>query len=269
MTLNFSVLMVTYDGENEGRLYNCLNSIVAQTLQPNEVILCLDGKIRPQLTNTINNFREKLPLKVFQNTKIGLAKNLNYGLNQCSNDLIIRCDSDDINLPDRFATQVLLMVENENISVSSTYAIEELHDRRRLKTVPKGFVRKNSVRPFFKNPINHHSCILRKSAVQRFGYTKGRMEDYRLWMNMLSAGHVFYNITNVHVIASADGLTKRRNGSDFRAAELELMKINFRRNSIIGKVLAPIALALRYPLRFEVLHYLLRTVLKINRRSIR
>lgn len=269
MTANFSILMVTYDGENEGRLYNCLNSIVAQTLQPNEVILCLDGQVRPKLTNIINNFRDKLPLKILQNTKIGLAKNLNYGLNQCSYDLIIRCDSDDINLPDRFATQVLLMTENENISVSSAYAIEESQDSRRLKPVPGGFIRKNSVRSFFKNPINHHSCIFRKSAVKRFGYPDGRMEDYRLWMNMLSAGHVFYNTKEVHVIASADGLTKRRNGSEFRAAELELMKINFRRHSIIGKVLAPIAFATRYPLRFEVLHNFLRTVLKANRRSIR
>jgi amylovoran biosynthesis glycosyltransferase AmsE len=262
----FSVLMVTYDGESTSSLSACMESITLQTLQPDEVIICFDGDVRSELEDVVSHFKTKLPIRVFKNDKIGLARNLNVGLTHCSHDLVVRCDSDDINLPHRFATQVKMMNKKTEVCVSSGYAIEVTKNKKRVKTVPLGFIRKNSIRSFFKNPINHHSCIMRKSAVLQFGYLPGRMEDYKLWMMMLTSNHLLYNIEESLIVASADGLTSRRIGPSLRMAEIELMKINLKRSLVLGVFLAPIAFLIRFPLRFNLLHSLLKIALNTTRK---
>ena len=265
--MNFSVLMVTYNGETVENLTACLKSMQDQTLQASEIIICLDGKLRSELMEVLDYFKSILPINIIQNQKIGLAKNLNVGLKICANDLVIRCDSDDINLPDRFRFQVNLMQNKPNVVVASSFAIEQTKHENRLKSVPLGEISQKSLKTYFKNPINHHTCIYRRQVIMKFGYPDGRMEDFRLWCRLLSAGYLLFNTREPLTNVSADNVAHRRTGSDYRKAELDLFLINFNR-TFYSAIPSFIAFCVRYPLRFKVMLYFLKLALKTTRKSI-
>ena len=159
--MKFSVLMVTYNGEDEKRLEKCLSSIENQTLKPTETIICLDGKLRQSLLNVINNYMQKINIKLIKNKKSSLAENLNIGLINCKYDYIVRCDSDDISLPNRFYEHINLL-NNSVLDVVSSNSIEILNNETRIKRIPHGLIDKNSAYRFFRNPVNHNVCAFRK-----------------------------------------------------------------------------------------------------------
>lgn len=265
--MSFSVLMVTYDGETVANLERCLESMQNQTLQASEIIICLDGEVRLELMEVLDRYTSCLPIKLLKNQKNGLAKNLNIGLLACSNDLVIRCDSDDVNLPERFISQVQLMQSKPSIVAASAFAIEQTQNGNRLKSVPEGEVSRKSMKTYFKNPINHHSCIYRRSIIMKFGYPEGRMEDFRLWSQLLKSGHLLYNTKDSLTRVSADNVAQRRVGSDYRRAELDLLRINFDR-SFLGPVFSILAFSIRYPLRFKVMIHFLNLALKTTRKGV-
>ena len=107
----FSVLLSVYHKEKAEFLDEALNSIVCQTLKPDEIIIVEDGPLTNELNNVLDKFEtenkcvKRVPLKV----NSGLGKALNEGLKHCSNDLVARMDTDDIAFPDRFEKQVEFM----------------------------------------------------------------------------------------------------------------------------------------------------------------
>jgi amylovoran biosynthesis glycosyltransferase AmsE len=266
--INVSVLMVTYDKENATRLFKCLTSIVEQTKQPDEVIVCLDGEVRQELKDVLASFDGPLPLRLIQNQKIGLGRNLNIGLSQCSNDIIIRCDSDDINLNNRFQVQADILSNNNDIVLTSSPAIEVSANGECVKHVPQGIINNRNVYSFFKNPVNHHSCAFRKSIVTQYDYPDGRMEDWRLWMKILSFGYKFENTGEPLTRVSTDGLVGRRQGDDYRLAEINLMLLNIKRHFFLGITLGLLGFCLRYPLRFSFMQFFLKLALKTTRSSL-
>ena len=72
---NFSVVMVTYDGEYPSRLKACMLSMVNQTLIPNEVIICLNGDVREDIFCVIRAYMDKLNIILLKNKKSTLAEN--------------------------------------------------------------------------------------------------------------------------------------------------------------------------------------------------
>ena len=81
-----------------------LESIFAQTLLPNEVVLVKDGPLTDELENVLADFLQRydtlkiVPLAV--NSGLGAA--LNEGLKHCSYQLVARMDTDDVAKPNRF-----------------------------------------------------------------------------------------------------------------------------------------------------------------------
>ena len=73
----FSVLLSVYSKEKETYLIDSLNSIINQTLPPNEIILVKDGPLPDKLNDIINSFQTQYPiLKVIslkQNQGLGTA----------------------------------------------------------------------------------------------------------------------------------------------------------------------------------------------------
>ena len=264
MTLEFSVLMVTYDGEDEHRLERCLQSIESQTLLPTETVICLDGKIRDSLLNVINNYISKIHIKVIQNNKSSLAENLNIGLQNCTYDFIVRCDSDDISLPNRFEEHINLL-RNFEFDVVSANSIEIYKDKKRIKKIPYGVIKKDLVYRYFRNPVNHNVCAFKKESIKKFMYPNGRMEDFRLWTFLLNNNFKIYNQDKELLIADVNDLGSRRIGEDYRKAEIKLFLLNFKQNNFHGKFLALLAFILRYPLRFKISKIVLNNIYKLIR----
>ena len=130
--MKFSVLMSVYDKEKSEYLKEALQSLVDQTLLPDEVILVEDGPIGKNLQEVIKKYRSLLNIKSIKlENNCGLAVALNEGLKHCTHDLVARMDTDDISLPERFEKQIAYMQNNPDISVSSGW-IEEIDDQGRF-----------------------------------------------------------------------------------------------------------------------------------------
>ena len=101
--MKFSVLMSVYQRESPEFLRQSLDSLAAQTIQADEVVIVKDGPVGAEIAAVIDSHSRKLPIVTLQLEKnAGLGPALNAGLSRCAGDLVARMDSDDICLPDRF-----------------------------------------------------------------------------------------------------------------------------------------------------------------------
>lgn len=99
MKPKISVLMSVYNGENF--LKESIDSILTQTFSDFEFIIVNDGS--NDLTGEILASYKDFRLKYFSIKNRGLSAALNYGLEYCSTELVMRMDADDISYPHRFA----------------------------------------------------------------------------------------------------------------------------------------------------------------------
>ncbi len=266
-----SVLSVTYDGEKTENIVSFFHSINNQILKPDEVVLVIDGDIRKELNDKILEWTKIINnIRVLKKHKEGLSKGLNFGLQNCSGEIIFRCDTDDVSHPNRFKVQYEILI-NSDISITSSF-IEEIYRNkvRRIKKVPVGLLNKNLIFSFFRNPVNHNSVAYKKNAIIEAGmYPSGRMEDFRLWINALKKGKKIYNSNKMLLIASADGIEKRRTGKDYFLSEIELFKLNSFRFPPFGILLSSAALLFRAPFRLPFMSYAIKYLyLKIFRKKI-
>ncbi len=226
--MSFSVLMSIYTKESPCYLEECFESLSSQTLKATEIILVEDGPITGELSAVIDHYCFDLPVKRIKlKVNLGLASALNEGLKHCSNELVLRMDTDDVALPHRFERQVKFMQDNPDISVASAWVEErdnEMADSGFLKVMPEHHC---EILTFAKrrNPINHPVAIFRKSAVLAVGgYPLVFPEDYALWSVMLVNGYKFYNAQEVLLyMRTGDAFIDRR-GLSFFKGEIGLLK---------------------------------------------
>lgn len=124
-TPKFSVLMAIYIKDSPLFLSEALQSIYKNTVAPDEVIIIRDGKVTSELNSVIDSWRRYLNIKDFTLEKnMGLGAALNFGLNQCMHDLVIRADSDDINRTNRFECILDFMTKNGDVHILSSWVEE-------------------------------------------------------------------------------------------------------------------------------------------------
>lgn len=102
MDNKFSVLMSVYIKEKADYFNECMESLLKQTVQPNEIVIVQDGPVSVEIDEAIINYKKKYPglLKIIplkQNKGLGLA--LAEGIKNCTYELIARMDTDDICVP--------------------------------------------------------------------------------------------------------------------------------------------------------------------------
>lgn len=113
----YSVLMSLYIKEKPEYLNLAIQSMVEQTLMPDEIVIVKDGPITNELQEILDNYTKKYP-KLFnivgykENKGLGYA--LNYGLEHCRNELIARMDTDDISKLNRCERQIERFNKNQN-----------------------------------------------------------------------------------------------------------------------------------------------------------
>ena len=99
---NFSVLMSIHIRISRENLIESINSLVAQTLKPSEIVIVKDGPLNFSLDEVCKSIDFKNFKIIDLKTNKGLAFALNEGLKNCSFELIARMDSDDISYLNRF-----------------------------------------------------------------------------------------------------------------------------------------------------------------------
>lgn len=215
----FSVLLSLYLKEQPSFLKQCLDSILTQTILPNEIVLVKDGPLTSELDAVVSDYvRRCSVLKVValpQN--VGLGRALNEGLKHCSYELVARMDTDDVAKPYRFQRQLEVFERQPEIDICSAWidefegACSHVVSTRRLPETHEEIAAYAKSR----SPINHPVVMFKKSAVLAAGGYQHfpLFEDYYLWVRMLMNGARFYNIQeSLLFFRFSPAMFKRRGG---------------------------------------------------------
>lgn len=237
----YSVLMSIYIEENPEYFALSLDSMVNQTVQPDEIVLVKDGPLTDELENIIKDYDNKYPnlftiVPLTQNVGLGLA--LNRGLEICRNELVARMDTDDISLPTRCEKQLKEFKNNPELSIVGTNTDEFSNDPSDIissRVVPE---KHQDIVRFSKkrNPFNHPTVMYKKSDVlESGGYGDFRRnQDYELFVRMLSEGYLSMNINESLLLfrANEDNLKRRKTWNKTKGDIL--IRYNFWKKGYIG-----------------------------------
>lgn len=219
--MGFSVLMSVYKGEKPEYLARALDSVLGQTLAPDEIVLIEDGPLTAELMRTIEEYRKRHPGFVIYQFKenVQLGRALAKGVELCSHELIARMDTDDIAVPERFERQYRYMREHNDVCVCGGW-MEEFNDAGtyfKVKRMPEsgsellGYAR-------YRNPLNHMTVMFRKTEILAAGNYRHfpGLEDYDLWNRVIARGGKLYNMPCVLVhMRTNDGVYGRRGGREY------------------------------------------------------
>lgn len=237
----FSVAMCVYGGDDPEWFQTAVESILNQTVPPDEVVLVVDGPVPEQLDGVIARYEARTDFRV-----IRLAENQGHGnarrisLARCAHELVALMDADDISVPDRFERQLAVFAEKANMSVVGGNIAEFIHTESNVvgyRKVPSG---QDEIRAYLKIrcPLNQVTVMLKKSCVQAAGgYIDWFCnEDYYLWIRMYLAGMEFANIPQVLVnVRVGKEMYQRRGGLRYFKSEAKLQKYMLE-NRVIGPV---------------------------------
>jgi len=115
--ISISVAMGTYNGAE--CLQEQLDSLVAQTLQPYELIICDDGSTDGTLA-IAEHFAANVsfPVRIFRNEKqLGFSDNFLKAASLCKGEWIAFCDQDDVWLPEKLNNVAQVVKSNPDIKL--------------------------------------------------------------------------------------------------------------------------------------------------------
>ena len=180
-------------------LAEALDSLLAQTFQDFDVILCDDGSVDNTL-DIAKAYQEQYPGKfhvLVNENNMGLNYTLNKCLDAATGEYIARMDGDDICSAERFEKQVQLLTDHPEYALVSTAMthFDEKGDFRTTKCMEKP----EKMDFLIGNPFCHAPVMIRADAYRAVdGYTVDkrmlRVEDVNLWFKLYAAGYKGYNI---------------------------------------------------------------------------
>lgn len=219
----YSVLMSVYSKESPKFLEESLNSMVAQTAPPEQIVLVEDGKLTAELIQTINEFDAKYPdlltiVSYPENRGLGYA--LAQGLPVCHNEIVARMDSDDYAFPERMEKQLQIMQEHD-LDMIGSQIIEFIGSPEHpvaQSNLPTDF---EAIKSYSKrrNPFRHPSMVFKKSkALEAGNYSSDFLyfEDWDLFNRMLASGCKAENMDESLVaMRVSDDFYARRGGPKY------------------------------------------------------
>lgn len=225
-----SVVIPTYKNDSPKELGIALESVLDQTVPPDEVIVVGDGPLTEELKETITRFEadysETVKLHQLPENQ-GKGKARQEGVKQTSHEVVAMMDADDICRNDRFELQLQYLDENQETDVVGSYFTEfdpDSGERYAVRTVPENHDEIASTARY-RSPINQATVMFRKESILEAGNYEDvrRLEDYRLWVRLLMNGARFGNIPEslVHVRAG-ENMHERRGGTAYAKSEVKM-----------------------------------------------
>lgn len=209
----YSVLMSLYKKEKPEYLRLAIDSMLNQTVAPDEIIMVEDGPLTDELYAVLNEYPMLHRIKNEKNVGLGLA--LNVGLKECRNELVARMDTDDCSKPERCQKQLERFFEKPYLTIVGSHIDEFVGDPSNVisqRIVPTtseeiyNFAKKRSA-------FNHPAVMYSKTAVlENKGYADlKRNQDVDLFGRMQFEGYKAENIDESLLwFRSSDELAKRR-----------------------------------------------------------
>ena len=219
--MKFSVLLSVYGKDDASFFKEALLSVSKeQTVKPAQIVVVEDGPVPEDIEHAIEDAIKASPECEFtvirKPQNAGLAAALNTGLKACKYEWVARMDSDDISLPNRFETQLAYIENHPQVDVIGGSIAEFTNTPGDMQSERHVGLDMKAIRKMAKTrtPMNHVSVMFKKSVVEKAGnYCEnfGKLEDYKLWVDLLGHHAVLANVDDVLVyVRTGNGFITRR-----------------------------------------------------------
>ena len=224
--------MSVYKNEKHDYLREALESVVKQTVMPNEIVIVKDGLLTEELDAVINEYSEKysalFKIVAFEKNR-GLGLALRDGVLACSYEYIARMDTDDIAKPDRFEKQIKFLEEYPEIALLGSWIKEFSTNPQVPDTITRLPCKNEEILKFAKsrNPFRHMTLIFKKQAVLDSGNYRNFLwfEDYDLWVRVMQKDYKVANLPEFLVDVRADSkMFARRGGWKYLKQDVNFQK---------------------------------------------
>lgn len=189
-----SIVIATYNGEHYIR--EQLDSIIAQTHQPLEVII-QDDCSQDATVSIVREYLSLLPIHLEINTKnLGYIRNFELALKKAQGEYIALCDQDDIWIPSKL--ELLIANIGDNALIYSNSLLIDSHGDSLHKTLSdklrNTFISTHSPFSFiYDNCVSAHALMFKRSLLtQLFPFPKSLYFDAWIAANGASFGGVCY-----------------------------------------------------------------------------
>ena len=237
--MRFSVAMNAYWGDDPSWFKDAVESVLNQTVRPDEIVIAVDGPVPSELDLVIAEYERDDLFHI-----VRFPQNMGYGKAQaaafeaCTNDLIARMDSDDLSVSDRFEKQLRYMEEHPDVDVVGANIAEFIGDVSNVVGYRNVPTEDADIKEFLKYrcPLNHVTVFMKKESVMSVGGYQEWFcdEDYFLWIRMFLAGMKFANLPEVLVnVRVGEEMYKRRGGWRYFKSEARLQRYMLK-NKVIG-----------------------------------
>lgn len=233
----YSVLMSVYKNDKPDYLIQAIESMLGQTVAPEQYVIVVDGPVSEKLRIVILKYEcnKKLFTVIWLKENEGLANALNVGLEHCRNELVARMDADDISLPTRCERELEMFAKYPKLAVCGCNIDEfydDISDIRTSRNVPEYYeeILKFSRR---RQPFNHPTVIYKRDIVIKCGgYQKlRRKEDFDLFSRILSMNYYVRNIAeSLYLYRANENNYKRRKSLENMKSAFLVYERHLKRN---------------------------------------
>lgn len=241
----FSVAMCVYGKDNPEWFDTALYSVINQTVQPNEIVLVVDGPIPESLQKVIDKYANicpggvvtKILLTHFISFRViyfkenrGLGKGLEKAVEMCRNEIIARMDSDDIAESNRFEMQIRYLINHPETDIIGGQIAEFIDSTDNIvgkRIVP---LTDSGCKEYMKKrcPFNHMTVMFKRSSVMASGNYREWFwnEDYYLWIRMALNNCNFANLPETLVkVRVGEDMYSRRGGINYFVSEEKIQRL--------------------------------------------
>jgi glycosyltransferase involved in cell wall biosynthesis len=236
-TIWVSVLIASYNTKLK-YLYECVKSIKEQNGNFGVELVwindCSDENNSKILLAVLSVFKNLRNFRlIFHRTKInrGLSFCLHEGLLLCTNEIVLRMDSDDIMINNRIITQIEFMNNNPDCVLCGSNIISFINDKNELGRSRHPFVISwdNYIKTKEDWILNHPTLCFKKSAVLSVGNYRRDLrmpfEDLDLELRILNKYKVIYNIEEPLLLYRIHhNQLSKKNNPEFNNKKLQMIE---------------------------------------------
>lgn len=237
--------MSVYYKEKVEYLRESIDSMINQTIFPDEFIIIEDGVLPANLSLLIEEYKNSYP-KLFTVLKnevnLGLGPSLRKGILHARNEIIVRMDSDDISKNNRVEKQLCIFNQYPNIGIVGCSEVEFEKSVDNVVAVHSVPSYDEDIRKMMKRRCSllHPTVVFKKSDVIRAGNYQEKntyhlYEDYDLFTRMVLVNNVkAYNVKgNLYYMRVSGDFYSRRGGIAYALTALRF-KYNLKRRKLIS-----------------------------------
>lgn len=188
-----SVIMPVHNAEKF--VGQAIQSILNQSFT-NFEFLIIDDDSSDNSLEIIKSFNDSR-IHLFENSKNGIAYQLNFGISKAKSDFIARMDADDISHPNRLGEQLDYIKLNKDLAVIGTncFIIDSDNLIREKRKYPENHFDILNSMPI-EQTISHPSVLMRKDIFKYGSYESEYepVEDHRFFLKLLDKGFKFHNL---------------------------------------------------------------------------